>query len=126
MWQERGATWRIRLCLLSTLGTPQSAGAARLAVAPFASRRCEIVSMSDATSAFSVAARILGDVTLSPWQLTQLRAIDRRYQQALFGLLDGARRRPTTAEVAPLDESAAQSIFEILTPEQLAALPPRR
>lgn len=81
--------------------------------------------MSDVTSAFGVAARILGQVTLSSSQLTQLRAIDHRYQQALFGVLNGAQRRPTPAEIAPLDEAAARSILAMLTPEQLAALPPR-
>lgn len=77
------------------------------------------------TGAFSVASRLLGTVTLSPQQLSQLRAIDRTYQQALFTLLDGANRSPTIAEIAPLDEMAARDILAMLTPEQLAALPPR-
>lgn len=82
--------------------------------------------MSDVTSAFSVAARLIGSAaTLSPWQLAQLRAIDRKYQQALFALLDGAQRAPTLAEVALLDEMAARDILEMLTPEQLAVLSAR-
>lgn len=81
--------------------------------------------MSEVTSAFSVAARLIGNLTLSPWQLTQLRAIDRKYQQALFALLDGAQRAPSPAEVAPLDDMAARDILDMLTPDQLAALPSR-
>ncbi|HKW10744.1 MAG TPA: hypothetical protein VJO33_10210 [Gemmatimonadaceae bacterium] len=72
--------------------------------------------------AFTVAARILGNVKLSPQQLTQLRAIDRKYQQALFGVLDGAQRAPTSSEISPLDEMAARDILEMLTPDQRAAL----
>ena len=92
---------------------------------PSETRQREIISMSDATSAFTVAKRMLGDLTLSPPQLAQLRAIDRKYQQALFTLLDGAQRAPTTAEILPLDEMAARDILAMLTPEQLAALPAR-
>jgi hypothetical protein len=75
--------------------------------------------------AFTVAARILGNVTLSPQQVTQLRAIDRKYQQALFSALDGAQRAPTSAEISPLDDMAARDILEMLTPDQMAALPGR-
>jgi hypothetical protein len=79
--------------------------------------------MSDATGAFTVAARLLGNVTLSPPQLTQLRAIDRTYQQALFTLLNGSQRAPTILEVLTLDEIAARDFLAMLTPNQLAALP---
>ncbi len=79
--------------------------------------------MSYPAGAFTVAARILGNVTLSPQQVTQLRAIDHTYQQALFTALDGAQRAPTSAEISPLDEMAAREILEMLTPDQLAALP---
>lgn len=74
--------------------------------------------MNEATGAFAVAARLLGDLTLSAGQLAQLRAIDRKYQQALFTLLDGAQRPAPSAEIARLDESAARDILEMLTPEQ--------
>lgn len=79
--------------------------------------------MSGATSAFTVAARLLGNVTLSPSQLAQLRALDRKYQQALFNLLNGSQRAPTVGEISTLDESAARDILAMLTPDQLAALP---
>jgi hypothetical protein len=50
--------------------------------------------------------------------LTQLRAIDRKYQQALFTLLNGADRPPTSAEIAQLDEIARRDILDMLTPDQ--------
>ena len=74
--------------------------------------------MNEATGAFAVGARLLGDLRLSAWQLAQLRAIDRTYQQALFTLLDGGERPATSAEIARLDERAARDILEMLTPEQ--------
>ena len=74
--------------------------------------------MSEGIGAFAVARRMLGDLPLTVGQLTQLRAIDRKYQQALFTLLDGGQRPPTSAEIAPLDEIAARDILEMLTPEQ--------
>lgn len=82
--------------------------------------------MTDATGAFTVAARLLGNVTLSRSQLAQLRAVDRQYQQALFDLLDGSRRAPTTGEIRTLDEIAGRDILAMLTPDQLAALPAHR
>jgi len=82
--------------------------------------------MSDAAGAFAVAARLIGDVSLTRSQWAQLRAIDRRYQQALFTLLGGAQRAPTAAELAPLDDAAARDIVAMLTPEQLKVLPPRQ
>lgn len=81
--------------------------------------------MSDATGAFTVATRLLGNLTLSPAQLAQLRAIDRKYQQALFTILDGTQRAPTAAEISTLDDSAARDILAMLRPDQLAALPVR-
>jgi hypothetical protein len=79
--------------------------------------------MSDPKSAFTVAARLLGNVMLNPAQLAQLRAIDRKYQQALFTVLDGVERAPASAEIVPLDSMATRDILAMLTPEQLAALP---
>ena len=77
--------------------------------------------MKDPASAFTVAARMCSIATLSPQQLTQLRAIDRKYQQALFTLLDGAQRAPTSAEIAALDDMAARDIVEMLTRDQSTA-----
>ena len=74
--------------------------------------------MTVPTGAFTVAARMLRNVTLTTQQSGQLRAIDRKYQQALFTLLDGAQRPPTVAERSQLDEMAARDILEMLTPEQ--------
>ena len=70
--------------------------------------------MKGPTSAFTVAARLCGNRTLSPQQMAQLRAIDRKYQQALFTMLDGAQRAPTSAEIAALDDMAASDIAEML------------
>jgi len=74
--------------------------------------------MKAATGAFTVAERMLGGLTLSVGQLAQLRAIDRKYQQRLFTLLDGVEREPTSAEVWQLDDMAARDIAEMLTPDQ--------
>jgi hypothetical protein len=74
--------------------------------------------MSDSTSAYTVARRILGVVMLTVGQMAQLRAIDRKYQQRLFALLAGAQRVPTAAEVSQLDAMAETEILEMLTPEQ--------
>ena len=68
--------------------------------------------------AYTVAKRLLGDLALTPQQSGQLRAIDHKYQQALFAVLHGADRPPTIAETSPLDEMAAREIREMLTPEQ--------
>jgi hypothetical protein len=74
--------------------------------------------VSEGIGAFAVAKRVLGDLTLTVGQLAQLRAIDRKYQQGLFTLLDGAQRAPTSAEIAQLDEIAMRDILEMLTPGQ--------
>ena len=68
--------------------------------------------------AFSLVERMLGDLKLSVGQWTQLRAIDHKYQQSLFTLLDGAARAPTSEEIEKLDEVAAREILEMLTPDQ--------
>jgi hypothetical protein len=89
-------------------------------------------------SAYAVAERLLGDMPLSVGQLTQLRAIDRKYQQRLFTLLHAAEgdgrepaavrrfgssvvrsaRTPTDAEISELDEIAAADILDMHTPDQ--------
>jgi hypothetical protein len=63
-------------------------------------------------NALAEAARILGDMELSPGQLAQLRALDRKYAQRRFeGRLE--------AELLDLLRS---DILAILTPEQERAL----
>jgi Spy/CpxP family protein refolding chaperone len=86
--------------------------------------------------AFTVAAQMLGDVELSPAQLAQLRAINRKYYQELYTLLHesdgvanpiGARqesgtkrteRELTEGEVADLRAMLTSDVRAILTPEQ--------
>lgn len=69
-------------------------------------------------SAFAVAGRMLGDITLTASQTAQLRAIDHKYQQSLYTMLQGDSRPPTNAERAQLDDCAAREIMNMLTPEQ--------
>jgi hypothetical protein len=89
--------------------------------------------------AFEVAGRLLRGVELSPGQLAQLRAIDRKYQERLHALLypaggEGApappgaapaRREPTGEEVAALDAMVTSDLLAMLTPEQRRDLPSR-
>ena len=76
--------------------------------------------------AFSVAAELFGDRPLTTWQLTQLRALDHRYWQAVYAMLhpDGeAPREELTAEQrADLREMLVRSVREMATPEQRAEL----
>ena len=76
-------------------------------------------------SAFAVARRVLAGITLSVGQTGQLRAIDHKYQQSLYTMLEGARRAPTDAERSLLDDSAADDIMKMLTAEQRRALEAR-
>lgn len=75
-------------------------------------------------SAYEIAAKLLGDVSWSPGQLAELRAIDSKYQQRLFTLLHGERpdaahrERPTDDELSRLDAMAAADIRAMLTPDQ--------
>jgi hypothetical protein len=64
-------------------------------------------------NALTEAARMLGDMELSPGQLAQLRALDRKYAQRRF---EG--RRPE----ADLLELLRSDILAMLTPEQQRAL----
>jgi hypothetical protein len=86
--------------------------------------------------AFTVAAQLLGDVELSPFQLTQLRAINRKYYQKLYTLLHecndvagpiGPRvasstthteRELTEAELAGLHAMLTADVRAVLTSEQ--------
>ena len=64
-------------------------------------------------NALAEAARMLGDMELSPGQLAQLRALDRKYAQQRF-----ERRRPD----AELHDLLRSDILAVLTPEQERAL----
>jgi hypothetical protein len=64
-------------------------------------------------NALAEAARMLGDMELSPGQLAQLRALDRKYAQRRF---EGRR---SDAELLDLLRS---DIVAVLTPEQERAL----
>lgn len=73
-------------------------------------------------SAFTVAQRLIAGITLTVGQTAQLRAIDHKYQQSLYTMLEGARRAPTDAERSRLDAVAADDIMQMLTAEQRARL----
>lgn len=75
--------------------------------------------------AFTVAARLLAGITLTVSQTSQLRAIDHKYQQSLYTMLEGAHRAPTDAERSQLDDSAAREIMKMLTAEQRRGLEAR-
>jgi hypothetical protein len=64
-------------------------------------------------NALAEAGRMLGDMELSPGQLAQLRALDRKYAQRRF---EGRR---SDAELLDLLRS---DILAVLTPEQERAL----
>ena len=52
--------------------------------------------------AFAIALELLGDVPLTAGQLTQLRAIDHKYWQAVHALVGATGQAPTEAETAVL------------------------
>lgn len=64
-------------------------------------------------NALTEAARMLGDLELSPGQLAQLRALDRKYAQQRF---EGRRSD------ADLLDRLRSDILAMLTPEQERAL----
>jgi len=64
-------------------------------------------------NALAEAARMLGDMELSPGQLAQLRALDRKYAQRRF---EGHRSE------ADLLDLLRSDILAMLTPEQERAL----
>lgn len=78
-------------------------------------------------SALTTALEMLGDIQLSPGQLAQLRALDRKYAQRVYTLLHdseaGTRRELTEAEVADLEAKLRSDIYALLTPEQQSLLP---
>lgn len=82
-------------------------------------------------SAFTLAAQMLGDMPLSAGQLAQLRAIDMKYQQRLFTLVNPieadadatgspvrAPRVPTDVELRALEEMVTSDVIAMLTQEQ--------
>ena len=74
-------------------------------------------------SAFTVAARVLGDLPLSAGQLAQLRAIDTRYWRQI------AERDPAGIDEAALDAELDAAIetelLAMLTPDQRRSLAER-
>lgn len=73
-------------------------------------------------SAFSLAEKLLGSLSLTPGQIAQLRAIDHKYQQSLYTMLQGVSRAPTEAERSELDDRAAREIMDMLTAKQRTRL----
>ena len=86
---------------------------------------------------FTMAELLLGDMTLTPSQLAQLRAINTKYFTELYALQHPATGRADSAMAEPLadrlpvvpeadlvalDEVIARDIREILTDEQRAVL----
>jgi hypothetical protein len=90
---------------------------------------------------YTMAAQMLGDMPLTNWQVAELRAIDRKYQQHVYTLLhrdDGveaagaspsgaprAGRELTAEEVAELRARVTSDILAMLTPEQRRAVDQR-
>ncbi|HVE80373.1 MAG TPA: hypothetical protein VNA89_16020 [Gemmatimonadaceae bacterium] len=90
--------------------------------------------------AFEVAAQLLEGVALSPGQLAQLRAIDRKYQERLcalvyrfeggvegMGLPAGSDsmpspREPTREELGALEAMVTSDLLAMLTPDQRRGL----
>ena len=90
--------------------------------------------------AFTMAAQLFGDVELSPFQVAQLRAINRKYYQELYTLLhefDGeakpigprvesgptrSERELTEEEVGRLHAMLESDVRAVLTDEQRGLL----
>lgn len=78
---------------------------------------------------FSVAAEMLGEMSLSPGQLANLRAIDAELYRRTAGILraaDGrvAERELTAEEARGLREMLVAAILDTLTPAQRRELGP--
>jgi Spy/CpxP family protein refolding chaperone len=77
-------------------------------------------------NALTMATEMLGNVELTPGQLAQLRALDRKYAQRVYTLLhdseDGTRRELTEAEAADLEAKLRSDVHALLTPEQQGQL----
>jgi hypothetical protein len=72
--------------------------------------------------AITVANELLGNLHVSPGQLAQLRALNRKYAQRIYTLLhppDGPPRdQLAEAEAADLHARLTADILALLTPEQ--------
>jgi Spy/CpxP family protein refolding chaperone len=76
-------------------------------------------------NALTLAAEILGDTELTPGQLAQLRALDRKYAQRVYTLLhseSGTARELSEAEAADLEAKLRTDVLAVLTPEQQSRL----
>ena len=76
-------------------------------------------------NALSIASELLGNLELSPGQLAQLRALDRKYAQRIYTLMhesEAGTRELSDAETADLDARLTTDILGMLTPEQLDLL----
>jgi hypothetical protein len=73
-------------------------------------------------NALTMALELLGNIELSPGQLAQLRALDRKYAQRVYTLLHdseaGTPRELTEAEAADLEDKLRSDVFALLTSEQ--------
>ncbi|HJU90284.1 MAG TPA: hypothetical protein VJ672_12880 [Gemmatimonadaceae bacterium] len=80
--------------------------------------------MKDASDPFTIAEQLLGNLALSVGQLAQLRALNTKYWTAVFALKQGetGTRTPSEEELSTLRRTIEADIFEILTPEQRAAV----
>ena len=83
-------------------------------------------------SPYDLASELLGHMPLTNWQVAELRAIDRKYQQRLYTLLhrdDAAAPRAeqalTEEEVEELRARVVSDILAMLTPEQRALVAAR-
>jgi Spy/CpxP family protein refolding chaperone len=76
-------------------------------------------------NALTVALEMLGNIELTPGQLAQLRALDRKYAQRVYTLLhdseDGTRQL-TEVEAADLEAKLRSDVLDLLTPEQQGQL----
>jgi hypothetical protein len=76
--------------------------------------------------AFAVAAELFGDRPLTTGQLTQLRALDRRYWQQVYSLLhpdgEAPREALTAGERVGLRAMLVREVRAMATPAQRAEL----
>jgi hypothetical protein len=77
-------------------------------------------------NALTMATELLGDIELSPGQVAQLRALNRKYAQRIYTLLHPSDAPPreelSEPEAADLHVRLAADILALLTPEQQSAL----
>jgi Spy/CpxP family protein refolding chaperone len=76
-------------------------------------------------NALTMATEMLGNVELTPGQLAQLRALDRKYAQRVYTLLhdsEAGTRELSEAEAADLEAKLRSDVHALLTPEQQGQL----